>query len=103
MTEVPEGLNNDIEEPLRGRLERDPEGADGGAPDAGSQDLAAENAAVEDTALEDTAAYERAVEEDTVLPPSESADGARGVAGGAVEDVPEFREPGEEPGEGAVS
>jgi hypothetical protein len=95
MTEVPEGLNNDIEEPLRGRLERDPEAADGGAPDAGSQDVALENAAVGDTAVEDTAEYERAVEEDTVLPPAETADGAQGVAGGAVEDVPEFREPGE--------
>ena len=72
MTQVPEGLNDDIEEPLRGRLERDP-AVDGGQ-----------------AAVEDTADYERAVEEDTVLPPDGDA-----AAGAADPDTPEFREPGE--------
>ena len=72
MTQVPEGLNDDIEEPVRGRLERDPS-ADGGH-----------------AAVEDTADYERAVEEDTVLPPAGDA------AGGASDpDTPEFLAPGE--------
>ena len=73
MTQVPEGLNADIEEPDRGRLERDPAAASG--PDA---------------AVEDDAAYERAVEEDTVLAPD-------GDAGPAVDERPTFQEPGEEP------
>jgi len=74
MTEVPEGLNNDIEEPVIGRLEREP----GTGPDDTGE-----------AAVEDTAAYERAVEEDTVLTPD-------GDAGTADDERPVFREPGEE-------
>jgi hypothetical protein len=74
MTQVPEGLNDDIEEPLRGRLERDPS-----APAPGE-------------AVEDGAAYERAVEEDTVLPPD-------GDAGPVDDERPVFQEPGGEPRE----
>ena len=77
MTQVPEGLNDDIEEPQRGRLERDP-AADGG------------HLAGEDSAVEDSAEYERAVEEDTVLPPAGDA-----AAGESDPDTPEFLEPGE--------
>lgn len=73
MTEVPEGLNNDIEEPVHGRLERDP----------------ASPAAPGD-AIEDGAAYERAVEEDTVVAPD-------GDPGPAEDERPTFQEPGEEP------
>ena len=70
-SDVPtEGLNDEPDEPLRRHLERDP-GQDPG-PD-----------------LEGSAAYERAVEEDDVLPASETADP------GAGELAPEFREPGQ--------
>jgi hypothetical protein len=73
MTQVPEGLNDDIEEPELGRLERDPSAGAG-----------------PDDALEDSADYERAVEEDTVLAPD-------GDAGPAEDERPTFQEPGEEP------
>jgi hypothetical protein len=73
MTQVPEGLNDDIEEPVLGRLERDPSAAGG-----------------PDDAVEDSADYERAVEEDTVLAPD-------GDAGPADDERPTFQEPGEEP------
>lgn len=71
MTEVPEGLNNDVEEPQLGRLVREP----GTGPD--------------DTAVEDSPAFERAVEEDTVIAPD-------GEAGAADDGGPVFREPGQE-------
>jgi hypothetical protein len=74
VTQVPEGLNDDIEEPLRGRLERDP------AADGGQQ------------AVEEGPDYERAVEEDTVLAPDGDA-----AAPPADDDTPQFREPGEGP------
>ena len=74
MTEVPEGLDDDIEEPLRGRLERDPD-AEGGH-----------------QALEDGPDYERAVEEDTVLAPDGDA-----AAGAPDDESPQFREPGAQP------
>jgi hypothetical protein len=72
VTQVPEGLNDDIEEPLRGRLERDP------AADGGQQ------------AVEEGPDYERAVEEDTVLAPDGDA-----AATAADDETPLFREPGE--------
>ena len=74
MTQVPEGMNDDIEEPLRGRLEREP----GSGPDDTGE-----------AAVEDGAAFERAVEEDTVLAPD-------GETGTSDDGGPVFREPGEE-------
>ena len=74
MTEVPEGMNNDIEEPVLGRLEREP----GTGPDATGEG-----------AVEDSAAYERAVEEHTVLTPD-------GDSGTAEDEGPVFREPVQE-------
>jgi hypothetical protein len=74
MTQVPEGMNDDIEEPVLGRLQREP----GTGPDATGEG-----------AVEDGAAYERAVEEDTVLAPD-------GDAGTADDEGPVFREPGQE-------
>jgi hypothetical protein len=73
MTQVPEGLNDDIEEPVLGRLERDPSAARS-----------------PDDAVEEGADYERAVEEDTVLAPD-------GDAGQAEDERPTFQEPGSEP------
>jgi len=74
MTQVPEGMNNDIEEPQLGRLEREP----GTGPDETTQG-----------AVEDSPAFERAVEEDTVIAPD-------GEAGAADDGGPVFREPGQE-------
>ena len=76
MTQVPEGLNDDIEEPVRGRLQRDPAAA-----------------AAPGDPVEDRAAYERAVEEDTVLAP----DGDTGGTGDTDADTPVFQEPGSAP------
>jgi hypothetical protein len=74
--EVPEGLNDELAEPLRRNLERDPATA-GGPP------------------LEDTAQYERSVEDDTPLPPSELPAVDLPEVGATEDDpaTPVFREP----------
>lgn len=63
-----EGLNDEVEEPLRRRLDREPD------------ESSAE-------AVEDSFEYEQAVEEGTARPPSGQDDP------GAGELAPEFREP----------
>lgn len=66
---VPEGaLNDEVDEPLRRHLERDPD-----EPHA--------------EAVEDSPGYERAVEEGTVQSPSSADDP------GAGDQAPEFKEP----------
>lgn len=76
--QVPEGINDELDEPLRRHLERDPS-------DLGGDDVTGGGEAP----VEDTATYERAVEDGSVLPPG-SEEGA-----GEPDDVtPVFREPG---------